>query len=210
MRKKTPKELYKRYFIDNNLERLGLFNTVIKNYSVENALYPGSFVHIAASFFIPEVVYVDNDKQAIGFFKEKELVREIISSRKTYSQEPIFNFIGANYIEPLDLKTESFDLLISQYSGIISRYCKNYLKIGGLLLTNNSHADAGVAYLDNDYELIAVVNEDIGKMIITNKDLNDFFIPKGNTKPTIESLVKSGKGIKYTRTADNYIFKRIY
>ncbi|WP_338791884.1 hypothetical protein [Bernardetia sp. MNP-M8] len=206
---KTPKEIYKKYFIDNNLERLELFNVVTNEYRTKKALYPGSFVHIAASFSIPEVVYVDTDKQAIRFFREKEVVREIINTRKTYSIEPIFGFIGANYIEPLDLKKESFDLLISQYSGIISRYCKNYLKIGGILLTNNSHADAGVAHLDKDYELIAVMNEENGEIRISDKDLDEYFIPKGKINPTIEGLIESGKGIKYTRIADNYIFKRV-
>jgi hypothetical protein len=186
-----------------------LFEALKNEYKIENALYPGSFTHITASFFIPKVIYVDVDKQAKRFFKDMKAVKELINSEKTYPQETSVDFIGQSYTEPLAIKKESVDLLISQFSGIISRYCKNYLKLGGLLLANNSHADAGIAYLDKDYELIAVVNEVKGRTIITNKGLKDYFIPKGNINPSIESLMKSGKGIKYTQTSENYIFKRI-
>jgi hypothetical protein len=206
---RTTEEIYQKYFIDNNLERKDLFEALNAEYSIGNALYPGSFTHITASFYIPEVVYVDTDKQAKRFFKDCESVKVLIDLNKMYPQESIFNFIGENYSAPLYLKDESFDFLISQFSGIISRYCKNYLKIGGLLLANNSHADAGVAHLDEDYELVAVTNEVNGRTKITADDLKSYFVPKGTTKPTIESLMKSGKGIKYTKTADNYIFKRV-
>lgn len=133
----------------------------------------------------------------------------MIDLKKVYSQESSFHFLGESYSEPLPLKAESFDLLISQFSGIISQHCKNYLNIGGLLLANNNHADAGVAYLDKDYELIAVANHVDGLTKITSENLKSYFVPKGSTNPTIESLMKSGKGIRYTQTADNYIFKRI-
>lgn len=206
---RTTEEIYQKYFIDNNLERKDLFEALNNEYSIGNALYPGSFTHITASFYIPEVFYVDTDRQAKRFFKDREKVKELIDLNKVYSQESIFTFIGESYSEPLNLKDESFDLLISQFSGIISRYCKNYLKIGGLLLANNSHADAGVAYLDEDYELIAVANQVNGLTKITAENLKSYFVPKGTAKPTIESLMKSGKGIKYTHTADNYIFKRV-
>ena len=49
---------------------------------------------------------------------------------------------------------KSFDLLISQYAGFVSQHCKKYLKIGGILLVNNSHGDASMAKLDDDYKFV--------------------------------------------------------
>lgn len=207
---RTTQEIYKKYFIDNNFERIDLFESLREKFELKKALYPGSFTHIVPSFFIPEVVYVDVDKQAKSFFADRSAVKELIDAKKIYLQETSFSFIGQNYSEPLNLEEESFDLLISQFSGIISRHCKKHLKIGGLLLANNSHADAGIAYLDKDYELVAIISETNGQTSITDKDLETYFIPKGDAQPTIVSLMKLGKGIKYTKNADNYLFMRVH
>lgn len=97
---RTIQKIYKKYFIDNNLERKDLFEALINEYSIENTLYPGSFIHITASFFLPEVVYVDTDKQAKRFFKDKEAVKELIDSNKIYPQATSFTFIGQSYTAP--------------------------------------------------------------------------------------------------------------
>lgn len=206
---KTAQEIYKKYFIDKHLERRDLFKAFTEQFGIGNTLYPGSFTHITASFFIPEVVYVDTDKQAIRFFKDTQAVQGMIDANKIYPQAARFSFLAEDFRSHLDLIDENFDLMFSQYSGIISQYCKRYLKIGGFLLTNNSHADAGVAILDKDYELIAVTHEQQGRTVISDKDLQAYCKPKKAEKHSIESLMKLGKGIKYEQSADNYIFKRI-
>ena len=205
----TAIALYKKYFVDNNFERTDLFARLRDRYQIESALYPGSFVHVTPSFYFPKVVYVDTDGQAKKFFADKIAVKKIIDHRKAYYQDPNFDFIGMNYTQPLDLKVKSFDFLISQYAGIISQPCKKYLKTGGLLLANNSHGDAGVAYLDQDYELVGVIKTNKGKQNISETGLDKYFIPKSKTNLTIDYLIGLGKGIGYTKTASAYLFRRL-
>ncbi|KGK99740.1 hypothetical protein LI82_00555 [Methanococcoides methylutens] len=209
MRKVDVQELYRESYVDNNFERAELFETLKTRFNIDSALYPGSFAHVTPSFFIPEVVYVDNDPRAKKFFEQRSLVADLISKKKTYCTDAVFKFISSDYSKPLDLKENSFDLLISQYAGFVSQECKKYLKIDGILLANNSHGDAGIAFIDDDYELIAAVYVKSGKYHITNRDLGSYFFPKKQIPVTKEYLKELGKGIGYTKTANSYIFRRI-
>ncbi len=209
MKKDNVQELYIQYFVENSFERADLFEALKAKFSIHNALYPGSFVHITPSFFFSEVVYVDTDLRSKKFFEQNNLVADLIAKKKTYSSDAVFHFISADYSHSLDLNEKSFDLLISQYAGFISQACKRYLKINGILLANNSHGDAGMAFIDADYEFIAVVYVKGGKYHITNKNLESYFIPKKNIEVTKEYLEKLGKGLGYTKTANSYIFRRV-
>jgi len=101
-------------------------------------------------------------------------------------------------------------LLISQYAGFVSQYCKKYLKPGGLLVANNSHGDASMASLDRSFEFIAVIYYSNKTYRFTTRSLDQYFIPKKkNFKVTKEHLEKSMKGIGYTKTASAYLFKKI-
>jgi hypothetical protein len=82
------------------------------------------------------------------------------------------------------------------------------LKSGGILLVNNSHADAGLAFLDPDYELIAVVNNNNSKWTIKENDLNEYFIPKKGLHPPKSTLLETMRGVGYKKTASNYIFRK--
>ncbi len=199
--------LYEEEFINKQFERKELFEALQAKYNFERALYPGSYVHVTPSFYIPKVVYVDSFKKADTFFKDRETVTAFIENNKAYPGSPTFDFIFSDYARPLDLEADSFDLLISQWAGPISQRCKRYLKPGGLLLANNSHADAGIAYLDPDYQLEAVVNNSRGKFTISETDLDAYFIPKKDKEISLDFLLASGKGIGYTKTAENYLFK---
>jgi hypothetical protein len=55
--------LYKKYHIEKNDERFGMFLLLAKKFNIESALYPGCFVHITPSFVFPKVVYIDINKQ---------------------------------------------------------------------------------------------------------------------------------------------------
>ena len=200
--------LYKHHYIDKLFERADLFDQIQKQFKIQKALYPGSFAHVTPSFFIPNVVYVDSDKNAVKFFSHMEVVTELIERRKTYSQTSNVRFIGQDYMKPLDLQDNTFDLLISQWAGPISQACKRYLRQGGFLLVNNSHADAGIAFLDPDYELVHVVNAKKEKYSFSCENLDTYFIPKKGKQITLEGLLESGKGVGYTRTAYGYIFKK--
>jgi hypothetical protein len=102
-----------------------------------------------------------------------------------------------------------FDLLISQYAGFISDACKDYLRIGGYLLVNNSHGDAGLASIDKDYSLISTVHRNRGKHRLSQASLDRYFIPKGNRIVTKELLFRTRKGVGYSKTAPLYVFQRV-
>ncbi len=201
-------QLYNKYFVKKSFERIGLFKAIRNKYGCRSALYPGSFIHIAPSFIIPEVIYVDNDSQTKRFFKNVEDVKEIITSKKQYPENSNFIFFSQSYIKPIAIPTESIDLLISQYAGFVSLHCKKYLKNGGILLVNSSHGDAAMARLDNDYRFIAVVNKQGENYKIIDNGLDSYFIPKNPIKVTRSYLKKIKRGIGYTKSATSYIFQK--
>ena len=201
-------ELYNQYFVKIAFEREDLFKAILSNYSCRSVLYPGSFVHITPSFIFPEVIYVDNDSRAKKFFKNNDDVKKIITLNKQYFEESKITFFGQSYLKPIDIPECSVDLLISQYAGFISLYCKKYLKKGGILLVNSSHGDAAMANLDNDYKFIGVVKKQGKVHKISDNELDSYFIPKKPIKVTRSYLEKTKKGIAYTKSATSYIFEK--
>jgi hypothetical protein len=201
-------QTYKKYYSDRDYEQIDLFRLINEKWEINRAVYPGSFVHISPSFIFSDVVYIDADKNAIKFFKSEE-VEEFICERKEYRDDPKVSFYGTDYRETVDALRHQFDLLISQYAGFISDSCKDYLKIGGILLVNNSHGDAGLASIDKDYRFMATVHKSGGKYRISTASLEKYFIPKGGKVVTKDLLYKTNKGVGYTKTAPLYIFQRI-
>ncbi len=202
-------DLYHKYFTDRDFERRELFQLLAGKFNIQRVLYPGSFVHITPSFVFRQVVYVDQDKQARKFFSSPDF-REFVARRKSYPQDALITFHFADYNKGFDEPDQSFDLLVSQYAGFVGQSCKRYLKTGGILLANNSHGDAGVAAVDDDYELIAVFFA--GKNIhrISQTNLDQYFIPKSSAiQITREYLLGLKKGIGYKRSASAYLFRRI-
>ena len=147
-------ELYQQYYKNRNFERLALFQRISEKYGSRNVLYPGSFVHITPSFVFPRAVYVDSDKRAAKFFRDR-VIYNFIDQQKQYQEEAQFVFHQADFSQGFNEREESFDMLLSQYAGFISESCKKYLKTGGILVVNNSHGDASLASSDRDYEFIA-------------------------------------------------------
>jgi len=205
---KSALDLYEKYFQERQFERLNLFQIVADKFNVKRALYAGSFVHITPSFVLPDVVYVDNDKQAKQFFSNPEIFK-LIAARKIYPQEAKVSFHFADYRNGFDEIIGSFDLLISQYAGFVGQYCKQYLKTGGLLLANNSHGDAGRAAVDDDYRLLAVFSAKNEKYKISEDHLNEYFVPKSQVEITREYLETLQKGIGYKKTASVYLFQKV-
>lgn len=200
--------LYKEYFIDRDFERLDLFETLQEKYQTNSAIYPGSFVHVTPSFVYPVTTYIDSDKKAKKFFNHSKFL-EFIAARKQYTKEALVTFYPNDYRKSIDERNEKYDLLISQYAGFVSMYCKKYLKYGGILLANNSHGDAGMASIDEDFELVAVIKKSGGKHRWSDKKLDEYFVPKKEIEITTEYLEKIGKGIGYKKTASSYLFRRV-
>lgn len=210
MTNKDPLASYKKYHSDRDNERIGLFTALNEKYSIESALYPGSFTHITPSFVFPRLVYVDSYKAAKKFFDQTEVL-DYISTRKQYKQKPSVEFHHSDYAKDFGVQKESFDLLISQYAGFISQACKKYLKKGGLLVANNSHGDASMAFLDPDYKFVAVYNrKSDDKYTISEKNLETYFVAKSQKVViTKEQLEKTMQGIGYTKSPSGYIFKKV-
>lgn len=203
-------KLYEKYHLSREDTRLGLFVELDKKFSIQKVLYPGSFVHITPSLVFPEVVYVDSYKKAKGFYADPQ-VQKFIDKNKQYCQESVFKFHLSDYAEDFGEPEASFDLLVSQYGGFVSHYCKKYLKKGGILVVNNSHGDAGLANFDPEFELVGVYNRrtDI-KYSISDKDLGSYFIPKKkDLEVTKTYLWDLGKGIGYTKGPSGYIFRKV-
>jgi SAM-dependent methyltransferase len=180
-----------------------------KKYEIDKVFYPGSYVHITPSLVFPDVTYADSFRNTFKFY-ENVAIFEYLKKNKEYLEEPIFRFYQQDYHKPFKELTEEFDLVISQYAGFVGQSVKRYLKKGGILVCNNSHGDASMASLDLDYELIAVYRRKTDeKFIISDKNLLDYLIPKRGVEPIKEQLIKTMKGIAYTKSPSGYIFRRV-
>lgn len=201
-------QAYKKYYIDREYEQVDLFRLLRDQFDISSAIYPGSYIQVSPSFVFPRVVYIDADKKAVKYFQSGALLA-LIDQRKDYPQEPAVMFHGQDYRELIEGYRGQFDLMISQYAGFISDACKPYLRQGGYLLVNNSHADAGMAAVDRDYRLIAAIHKTGGKYRLSCASLDQYFIPKKDILVTKELLRQRGKGLGYTRTAPLYLFQRL-
>lgn len=200
--------LYKKYHVDRNYELRSLFTQLKEQFAITSFLYPGCYVHLTPSLYIPRGVYVDTELSAKKFFSDPQIV-DYIKEQKTYTQATEVTFYHQSYTDPIDEPEQSFDLIISQYAGFVSEPTKKYLKPGGVLLANNSHGDAGLVAIDTDFTLVAVANNQNGTFVLSNKDLEQYFIPKKKITITPHYLKELGKGIGYTKTAMNYVFKKV-
>jgi hypothetical protein len=201
-------ELYRKHFIAKADERLDLFTLLGERFAIGSALYAGSFTHITPAFVFPETCFVDMDRRAARFFTDPA-VRAFVCTRKHYPEEPTIRFHQADYAQGFAENDGSFDLLISQYAGFVSQGCKRYLRIGGYLLANNSHGDAGLAAIDPDYRFLAIINRHDEHFSLAEHDLETYFVPKKPISLTREYLEQLGRGIGYTRTAWAYVFERV-
>ena len=193
-------KLYKKYHVDKEYTSIGLFRELNKKFTIDKVFYPGSHVHIAPSLIFPNVTYADSFRNTHKFFEDEETA-DFIRKNKEYPEEPVVRFYQQDYHEPFEELGKEFDLVISQYAGFVGQTAKPYLKKGGLLACNNSHGDASMASLDSDFELIAVYRRKADDIFsISDKNLEEYLKPKNNVEPTKEQLIKSMKGVAYTKS----------
>jgi len=200
-------KIYQEY-VDKYGERSNLFEIIKKKFQIKSVLYPGSALHLTPSFYFPITVYIDTYSKAKQFFSKKGLI-DFVLERKKYEDYPIIRFYPYDYKKPIPEDQNSFNLLISLYAGFISKYCKRYLKEGGILLVNNSHGDASMASIDPEYELFAVINLINLRYYLSQKNLDNYFIPKKSIAITPEYLEKWQRGIGYKKSASLYLFKKV-
>jgi hypothetical protein len=200
-------ELYKEY-MQKVGDRTELFELLETKFDIESALYPGSYIDITPSFFFCKTVYIDNFKKTNKFFTKRDLMNLILKYKK-YEGDPILKFYFRDYTKKIEELDKNFDLLISLYAGFVSKYCKNYLKKEGLLLVNNSHGDASMADLDKEFSLYGVIYRSNRKLYLSQKNLEQYFVPKKELEISMEYLEKKMKGIGYKKTASFYLFNKV-
>jgi len=205
----SVEKFYNRYYAGKKA-RSGLFETLAEWRQPKKVLYPGSFIHVTASFIFFSVVYVDNDKNAKRFFAKMDDVVSLVNRYKTYAEKPNLVFHDSNYENDIEEAEGSFDLLISLYAGFVSKPCKRYLRNGGILAANDSHGDASLSSIDPDYELIGVIQGEDDHLRVIEDNLKAYFKPKKQIEVTEELLRKLKRGISYTKTARAYLFKRVH
>jgi hypothetical protein len=200
-------DLYQKYFRDIQFERSALFKAIREKYHCTTVLYPGSSIHITTSFYFPHVVYVDTSELAQQFFSHHEDILDLIKNQKKYKESSYVRFINQDFTTTLSLRDHSFDLVIALFAGGISCACKKYLKIGGILLTNNHHNDASEAALDDEYQLIARVIRKGDAYKIS--EMNEDNIPPESSSSNKRYLKRSNSGLVYTDNEDYFLFKKI-
>ncbi|MDH8678160.1 hypothetical protein QE109_08375 [Fusibacter bizertensis] len=184
-------------------DRMPLYKSVTDTFEIQRALYPGSHVDIMPSFVIPSVIYMDSFKGTIEFFKKMEIIRGYVETNKAYYKDLEITFIEGDYNLKYDI--QPVDLIISQFAGFVGQATKAYLKVGGILLCNDSHGDATLAYCDSDYEFVGVVN---ANGIIDTENLEKYFKFARSRDIDLEKVRKTMKGPNYKTKADNYIFRK--
>lgn len=177
-------------------------------------LYPGSYVDIAPSVWFDDVTYLDIDKRAAQFFDHADGVGRLVDAKRRAVGQPVgtasISFHHLDYRTPLPEPSESFDLLVSLYAGLISEHCTDHLRVGGTLLVNPSHGDAAMASIDPRYELTGVIDSTASCYQVRTEELETYLKPKKTQTITVESLHHSGRGIAYTRPAFAYLFTRLH
>lgn len=194
---------YKRLYLDMNFDRAGLFETVKKEYGCNTVLYPGCSIHITPSFYFQHVVYVDVSKKAKEFFDDIHNILDYLNSNKKYKQSAYVDFIHGDYTKSLDVREESFDLLIALYAGEITQSCKKYVKPGGIILTNNHYRDAEELFKDSSITLDGLIFKK-GKKYVIEKDINDDF------KAILKRHNNTKKGMKNTINGLQYVDNQCY
>ena len=97
-------------------------------------------------------------------------------------------------------------MIISQYAGFVGQATKQYLKVGGILLCNDSHGDATLAKFDKDFEFVGIVDS---KNKIQDKKLEQYFILPKEKSIDFKSVKEKMKGPKYKLLAENYLFRKV-
>lgn len=75
-----------------------------------------------------------------------------------------------------------------------------------MLLANNSHGDASMAQLDDDFDFFGVIEYQNKKYSLKTENLDEYFIPNKKITVTDEFIEKTGKGIGYKKSANYYVF----
>jgi len=207
MKKNGTIDYYKRLYVNMNFERAGLFEAIKKEYGCITALYPGCSVHITPSLYFQHVVYVDISEDAKKFFNDLQSILAYINGNKEYKQPAHVQFIQEDYTKPLPLREKNYDLLIALYAGRIIKFCRRYVRYGGIIVTNSQH-EIAEELKDPSIKLDSVIYSK-GKDYVIEKDINEdfklFLKRHGNDK---KNMKKTVKGLEYVDNQCYFVLKK--
>jgi hypothetical protein len=141
------------------------------------------------------------------FFDDPQTLSFVRESRR-YRERADLQFLWRDYTDELPIH-RGYDLLISQYAGFVSESCKRYLRKGGVLLANNSHGDASLASIDENFRLIAVIQRRGEHFWVSTSRLDEYFVPAKQVEVTRQLLHATKRGIGYKRSASDYVFEKL-
>lgn len=191
-------------------DRTALYEAVAGFTGAGRVIYPGSYLDVAPSSVWTDVTYLDMDARARRAFADVDAVQQLAQQLGGTASAPSVAFVAGDYTLTLrELPEAAWDLAISLYAGPVSEHVARCVRPGGWLLVNNSHADAGLAFLDARYELAAAIHRRAGGYRLVTDDLGRYFQPKRPPHLDRDALLASGRGIAYTRPADVYLFQRV-
>jgi len=200
---------YQKLYADLRFERSDLFELIQAQYHPMEVLYPGCSIHITPAFFFPHVVFIDKHRDALEFFSDHELILDFIRRHRKYRRTPHIQFISQDFTKPLPLRKKQFDLVLALFTGGVSQACKAYLKMGGLILTNNHQNEALEATQDNELSLIAFIQKRQGKYRLTDIESGQSLKIKSQTSRSKHYLRQTTSGVEYIENESYYVFKRI-
>lgn len=193
--------LYNKFYRSIGFERREVFEYIKKVYSPKTVLYPGSSIHITPSFYFQHVVYIDNSELSQTFFQNIQETNEIIYQNKIDKNSHYFKFIYKDFTKELLLRENSFDLLISLFSGQQIQYCQKYLKVNGLILATDLFS--GLEYMSGSNKYLL-----IDSFFIRNSKV----ITEQNRKSKHKSskLKKTHIGFEYQDNETYFLYKKLY
>ena len=186
-------------------DRSQMFQCVADKWPLNKVLYLGSYVDISPSMVWRAVTYLDTDKRAKKFFEDHERVLGQLSGRKYEPEPPDIRFVHDDFNGYPELSPQSFDMVISLYSGPLVSAALPYLMAGGKLLVNNSHGDASLAILNPELQPAGCIKFREGQYRLVTENLDGYFSFKG-TPPTQESVYSSGRGAALSKTSFALVF----
>lgn len=207
MSSKPASDPYQRLYGETRFEREGLFELIQEQFHPVEVLYPGCGMHLTPAFFFPHVVFIDQHPEAAAFFSELAPIRDLVERQRRYRRRSYLRFIHQDYTQPLPLRTNQYDLLLALYAGGISRTCADYLKDGGLLLSNNHRGDALEASRTAELSMAALVRFRKGKYRLEALDPEKPpSIPE--TGQASRYLRNTSRGVEYVDDETYYLFRK--
>ncbi len=207
MPRSRVEESYRSLYVEQRLERAGLFAALARVRRFDAVLYPGCSIHVTPSFFFPRVVYVDASDAAARFFGQPSDVLSFVRHERRYAEEPHVEFLHADFFD-LPFEPASFDLLLSLWAPGIGRACGRFVRPGGYLLSNDHHDDAGEAARSGEWALAATIEERGGAFRVDDADLDAYFVARERTGVRRAPGQPRPRWPEYEKTAPYYLFRR--